>query len=77
MSLRAKRHDGTGGPVVCAVLGQNLRRVDFQKKKKVAVRSFTADGGLMQPTGSVKTTPPQSPFSQCESLQGILVQVKK
>ena len=42
----------------------------------VAIGSFAADGGLLQPTGGVKTTPQKDPFSQCQSLQGIRVQVK-
>ena len=37
----------------------------------VADGSFTADGGLLQPTGGVKTTP-----GSVESLQGIRVQVR-
>ena len=44
-----------------AVFGQNLRRADFQDFF-VAVGSFTADGGLLQPTGGVKTTPHKTIF---------------
>ena len=40
-----------------AVFSKNLRRVDFQDfLNVVAVRSFTADGSLLQPTGCVNTT---------------------
>ena len=42
----------------------------------VAIRSFTADGGLLQPTGWCKDNTSKDPLSQCESLQGIRVQVK-
>ena len=52
-----------------AVLGQNLRRAAFKIFYFVAVRSFTADGGLLQPTGRVKTTP--------EYLKRNSVQVRK
>ena len=41
MSLRAKRHDRTEGPVVCRLWTKTLRRADFQDFF-VAVRSFTA-----------------------------------
>ena len=43
----------------------------------VAIGSFTADGGLLQPTGWwCKDNTSKDPFSLCESLQGIRVQVK-
>ena len=45
-----------------AVFGKNPRRAAF-KIFFVAVRSFTADGGLLQPTGCVKTTPHTSIFA--------------
>ena len=54
MSLRAKRHDRTGGPVVCRLW--KTRRGDFQVFYFVAVRSFTADSSLLQPTRGVNTT---------------------
>ena len=57
-----------------AVFGQNLSRVAFQDFLFVAVRSLTADVGLPQQTGCVKTTPDTSIFAVC--LQGILVQNK-
>ena len=34
----------------------------FFLKKKVVARSFTADGNLLQPTGSVNRTPHRSHF---------------
>ena len=38
--------------------GENLRRMAFMNSFHfVTDRSFTADGGLLQPTGGVKTTP--------------------
>ena len=40
MSLRPKRHDRTGGPVVCAVLSQHLRNATFKIFSLVAVRSL-------------------------------------
>ena len=46
-----------------AVFGQNLRRATFKIFYFVAVRSFTADGGLLQPMGGVKTTPHKSIFA--------------
>ena len=49
MRLRAKRHDRTGGPVVSR-LWIKPQTCDFQDFSFVAVRSFTADGGLLQPT---------------------------
>ena len=73
MSLRTKRHDRTGGPVVCR-LWIKPQTCDFQGFDFVAVRSFTSDGGLLQPTGGVKTTPHKTIFAVC--LQGILVQNK-
>ena len=32
----------------------------------VVIGSFAVDGGLLQPTGCVKTTPQKTRFSQCE-----------
>ena len=47
------------------VFGYNLRRATFKIFffYFVAVGSFTADGGLLQPTVSVKTTPHKSIFA--------------
>ena len=45
----------------------------------VADGSFTADGGLLQPTGGVKTTPQKTRFrsvNNYKELQGIHMQVK-
>ena len=47
-----------------AVFGQNLRRDDLQDFFFVAVRSFTADSSLLQPTGCANTTPHTVHFSQ-------------
>ena len=63
MSLRAKRHDRTGRPVVCR-LWIKPQTCDFHDFSYfVAVGSFTADGGLLQPTGGVKTTPHKTIFT--------------
>ena len=46
-----------------AVFSQNLRRVDFKIFSRfVAVRSFTAESSLLQPTGGVNNTPHTSIF---------------
>ena len=50
------------GPVVCR-FGIKPQTCDFHFLYFVAVGSFTADGGLLQPTGSVKTTPHKSIFA--------------
>ena len=64
MSLRAKSDMIERGDPLFAVFGQNLRRADFQDFfYVVAVRSFTADGGLLQPTGGAKTTTHKSIFA--------------
>ena len=45
------------------IFGENLRRMAFTNLFYfVANRSFTADGGLLKPTGGVKTTPPKTRF---------------
>ena len=63
MRLRAKRHDRTGRPVVCRFCIKP-RTCDFHIFSYfVAVGSFTADGGLLQPTGGVKTTPHKTNFA--------------
>ena len=63
MSLRAKRHDRTVRPVVCR-LWTKPQTCDFHDFSSfVAVGSFTADGGLLLPTGSVKTTPHKTIFA--------------
>ena len=54
MNLRAKRRDRTGRPVVCR-LWTKPQTCDFQDFSNfVVVRSFTADGGLLQPTEGCK-----------------------
>ena len=64
MSLRAKRHDRTERPVVCRlwIKPQTCDIHDFFSYF-VADGSFTADGGLLQPTGCVKTTPHKTIFA--------------
>ena len=65
MRMHAKRHDRTEQPVVCRLwvktsderLSRFLIVLYF-----VAIGSFTADGGLLQPTGGVKTTPQNTRF---------------
>ena len=74
MSLRAKRHDRTGRTRCLLFLDKTSVVSPFKIFLFVAVRSLTADGGLPQPTGCVKTTPHTSIFAVC--LQGILVQNK-
>ena len=49
MSLRAKRHDRTWRPVVPFL--HTTSDVSTFKFFDVAVRSFTADSSLLQPTG--------------------------
>ena len=57
------RHDRTEEPVVCR-LWIKPQTCDFQDFSYfVAVGSFTADCGLLQPTGRVKTTPHKSIFA--------------
>ena len=75
MSSRAKGHDRTVRPVVCR-LWIKPQTCDFHDffSHIVADGSFTADGGLLQPTGCVRITLHTSIFSlwkQCEHQQGI------
>ena len=45
------------------MFGENLRRMNFTSSFYfVTDWSFTADGGLLQPTGGVKTTPQKTRF---------------
>ena len=45
------------------IFGENLRRMAFTNSFYfVADGSFTADGGLVKPTGGVKTTPQKTRF---------------
>ena len=62
MSLRAKRHDRTGGPVVCR-LWIKPQTCDFQDFFLFCCSSFAAVSGLLQPAGSVKTTLYKSIFA--------------
>ena len=53
------------GDPLFAVFGKNLRRATFTifLFYFVAVGSFTADVGPLQPTGGVKTTPHKTIFA--------------
>ena len=79
MRMHAKRYDRTEKlrcvPSLDKTSDERLLRMCFIVLYFVAIGSFTADVGLLQPTRGVKTTS-KDPFSQCESLQGIRVQVK-
>ena len=81
MRMHAKRCDRTVKPDVFR-LWLKPQTNDFHELVffiflyVVAIGSFTADGGLLQPTRGVKTTLQKTRFSKCESLQGIRVQVK-
>ena len=65
--MHAKVYDRTGPHVVHRSLGktsdERLSRFFFNVLFFVADRSFTADGGPLQPTGGVKTTPHKTRFS--------------
>ena len=58
----------SNGATCCPqIFGENLRRTAFTNlfllfSIFVAIGSFTADGGLLQPTGGVKTTPQKTRF---------------
>ena len=62
-----KVYDRTEQPVVYRSLGKKTSderpsRIYFIVLYFVADRSFTADGGLLKPTGGVKTTPQKTRF---------------
>ena len=80
MRMHAKRYDRMVKPIVFRLWitpqTNDFHEFVFIVLFFVAIGSFTADGGLLQPTGGVKTTSQKTRFSQCESLQGIRVQVK-
>ena len=63
MRMHAQRHGRTGRPVVCR-LWIKLKTCDFHDFFSYfgADESFTADVGLLQPTGGVKTTPHKTRF---------------
>ena len=77
--MHAKVDDRTGQPVVYRLWVKphtnDFHEFVFDVLYFVAVGSFTADGGLLQPTGCKDNTS-KDPFSHCEQLQGIRVQVK-
>ena len=62
MRLRTKRHHRTVRPVVCRLLDKtsDVRLSHFSYF--VAVGSFTADGGLLQPMGRCKDNTSQDQF---------------
>ena len=68
--MLAKVYDRTAQPVVYRTLGktsdERLSRIYFIVLYFVAERSFTADGGPLQPTGGCKDNTSKDPFSQCE-----------
>ena len=59
--MHAKIYDRRGQPVVFDLWvkpsDERLPRIYVVVLYFVADRSFTGDGGLLQPTGGVKTTP--------------------
>ena len=59
--MHAKRYDRTVKPVVFGLWVKpqtnDFHEFVFIVLYVVAIRSFTGDGGLLQPTGCVKTTP--------------------
>ena len=76
--MHAKRHDRTGKPVVSR-LWLKPQTSDFHDfffivLYFVAIGSFTADGGLLQPTVCVDNT--SKTRFRSANLQGIRVQVK-
>ena len=66
MRMHAKRYYSTVKPVVFGLWikpqTNDLHEFVFYCSLFVAIGSFTADGGLLQPTGGVKTTPQKTRF---------------
>ena len=64
MRTHAKIYDRTGRPVVFGlwIKPQTNGFHEFIVLYFVAIGSLTADGGLLQPTGRVKTTPQKTRF---------------
>ena len=64
--MRAKIYDRTGKPVVFDLWVKpqtnGFHEFVFIVLYFVAIGSFTTDGGLLQPTGGVKTTPQKTRF---------------
>ena len=50
---------------------ERLSRIFLIVLSFVADRSFTADGGLLQPTGSAKTTPQKTRFRSVNSTRNL------
>ena len=72
MKMHAKQHDRTVKPVVFGLWivhqTNDFHEFVFIVLYFVAIGSFTADGGLLQPTVCVKTTPQKTAFA-VKSLQ--------
>ena len=73
--MHAKRYDRTGKPVVFS-LWIKPQTNDFHEfvlivLHVVAIGSFTADGGLLQPTGWCKDNTSKDPFSRCEMCKNL------
>ena len=77
--MHATIYDRTGATRCVRSLGktsdERLSRIYFIVLYFVADKSFTADGRSTV-TGCVKDNTSKDPFSQCEQLQGIHIQVK-
>ena len=69
--MHAKIYDRTEKPVVFGLWikpqTNGFSRIVFIVLYFVAIGSFTADGGLLQPTGGVKTTPQKTRFRSVDS----------
>ena len=81
--MHAKRFDRTVKPVVFGLWikpqTNDFHEFVFIVLCFVAIGSFTADGGLLQQAGGVKTTPQKTRFrsvNNYKELQGIHIQVK-
>ena len=65
--MHAKRYDRTGKPVVFRLWikpqTNGFHEIVFIVLCFVAIGSFAADGGLLQPTGVLKTTPQKTVFA--------------
>ena len=64
--MHAKQYDRKVKPIVFGLWikpqTNDFHEFVFVVLYFVAIGSFTADGGLLQPTGSVKTTPQKTRF---------------
>ena len=75
MGMHAKRYDRTEKPVVFGLWikpkTNGFHEIDFFVLYFVASGSFTAYGGLLQPTGGVKTTPQKTRFRSVNSTRNL------